>query len=328
MDKIAKFIKKYECTSDKYTHHILETKYCIPNDKYKDFMKIYTDLIIKNYQINASEKYRKYGPIYIHITSIKNIDIKKIIIAFNKIIKKYLDVKFNDLITYVLKNNDVINIIYPYLCVQSSLHNTMINVLIKENNIGQQDKIDGSEIPMYGSINCGQIMYIYHTANNKIFNTLLSHDKTKKELVKYLIEILSVRRFTSESNITSSLNKIDSSENDGSENDTQIETEHKNLTGFLMRCRTQKGEIFTHTSMSGGSWNIPDDILDVFYLLYSKEVTARELCMTEKHNPVFGPIVIDFDFKFNEVINPRPVDAKLMKKIIQKIRVKQRFTLI
>ena len=94
-----------------------------------------------------------------------------------------------------------------------------------------------------------------------------------------------------------------------------------NFDDFLLQFKVNKGEDFTHTSMSGGSWNIPDDYLIYFYPLYAKEVQIqkRELCMTEKHQHEFGPIVIDLDFKFKERIIPRPINKKLIDRIVDKI---------
>ncbi len=80
---------------------------------------------------------------------------------------------------------------------------------------------------------------------------------------------------------------------------------------FLKNYKSSKGQQFTHTSMSGGSWNIPQTELSTFYKLYSKDVTETELHLTEKHMPAYGPIVIDFDFKFKEKINPRPINKRI-----------------
>ena len=77
------------------------------------------------------------------------------------------------------------------------------------------------------------------------------------------------------------------------------------LRQFLSEREVGIGAEFTHTSMIGGKWNILEDDMEKFFKLYSKAVTNTELYMTEKHVADFGPIVIDFDFKFETMIKPR-----------------------
>ena len=95
---------------------------------------------------------------------------------------------------------------------------------------------------------------------------------------------------------------------------------------FLNQYKSSKGEPYTHTSMSGGSWNIPDDQMKTFYKLYSKTVSETELHMTEKHMLNHGPIVIDFDFEFKKQYDPRKIDSDFINgvcvhitKILKKI---------
>ena len=92
------------------------------------------------------------------------------------------------------------------------------------------------------------------------------------------------------------------------------------LTEFLSEREVGIGAEFTHTSMIGGKWNILEDDMEKFFKLYSKAVTNTELYMTEKHVADFGPIVIDFDFKFETMIKPRPIDKSVMDSVVQHLK--------
>jgi P4 family phage/plasmid primase-like protien len=87
---------------------------------------------------------------------------------------------------------------------------------------------------------------------------------------------------------------------------------------FLGKYKVQSGlgKTFTHTSMSGGLWNIPDNQLRIFFNLYAKAVTESELHMTEKHIYGFGPIVIDFDFEFSQKNKPRLINKIIRDNIV------------
>jgi len=89
-------------------------------------------------------------------------------------------------------------------------------------------------------------------------------------------------------------------------------TNIQNFKKFLDKNKTT-GKLFTHTSMSGGSWNIPSDQQQEFYKLYANVVTDEEFHLTEKHTPNYGPIVIDFDFKFANLSKPRIINKKIWK---------------
>ncbi|RYE16752.1 MAG: hypothetical protein EOP45_16915, partial [Sphingobacteriaceae bacterium] len=72
------------------------------------------------------------------------------------------------------------------------------------------------------------------------------------------------------------------------------------LKQFLNNHKAAKGEQFTHTSMTGGSWIIPDDELNNFYKLYARDLLTQEWHLTERHIPHSGSVIIDFDFKFKD----------------------------
>lgn len=63
-----------------------------------------------------------------------------------------------------------------------------------------------------------------------------------------------------------------------------------NLQLFLDNCKAKKGEEFTHTSMTGGTWYVPNNDNQQFFKLYSKELSKKELHLTEKHMPFCGPL--------------------------------------
>ena len=75
----------------------------------------------------------------------------------------------------------------------------------------------------------------------------------------------------------------------------------KSLSEFIEAHRIEKGCEYTHTNLGHipFSFYIPFDNLEVFYSLYEQAYSKQSnLYLTEK-NRHFGPIVIDFDFKFN-----------------------------
>lgn len=349
MEALNDYLEKYESNSEKYTHMIENKKYNIPDEQNTEFLKQYVEIILTKTKINVLEKHKEYGPIYIEINEYDNMNILKIIKIINKIIKKYLYIKSCNMAAYILKLNTKINIIYPYICTKPSLQIVLINELEEASKklYGKINKhvIYDSDIPMYGSNNSGKLTNIYCTANNKIFETLVPGEKITENFIEYLVQTLSIRKFGTgkfKSNYIAMLNdnidpndidakiikiqkSIDTTDKiyeDKQENTNVVSTkvnDKSNLIKFLWQFRVNKGERCTHTSMSGGLWDIPDDTLKIFYELYAIDVKKRELCMTEKHNPEYGPIVIDLDFKFKEKAIVRQIDEKLIKQIVKKI---------
>lgn len=74
------------------------------------------------------------------------------------------------------------------------------------------------------------------------------------------------------------------------------------LSNFLTAHKSKKGGLYTHTRISGGMYNIPDDKLPLFYELYHKDVILANKpdTLTEKQ-PDNGLIYIDLDFKYAEL---------------------------
>ena len=97
-----------------------------------------------------------------------------------------------------------------------------------------------------------------------------------------------------------------------------------NYYTFMENHRSQSD--YTHTSYIGGKWLIKNDELDLFYKLYAQELERiqKPLCITEKHQenysplrgPVGGPIIIDFDFKYEKKTKSHITD-KIIDNIIK-----------
>lgn len=65
---------------------------------------------------------------------------------------------------------------------------------------------------------------------------------------------------------------------------------------FLNAYKVEKGSVFTHTSLKGGSYYIPADVEEDFLKLYAEAIeNGEDLSLTEKHRDV-SPILIDLDF--------------------------------
>jgi P4 family phage/plasmid primase-like protien len=69
------------------------------------------------------------------------------------------------------------------------------------------------------------------------------------------------------------------------------------INQFLNTFKVEKGAEWTHTSLKGGSYYIPSDNIDEFYINYTSAVTRREnLYLTERRRNIC-PITVDLDFR-------------------------------
>jgi len=91
------------------------------------------------------------------------------------------------------------------------------------------------------------------------------------------------------------------------------------LSQYAVFKKNNPNFIYTHTSMTGGSWNIPENKTKLFFSKYSKALKTAELHFTEKHIPNFGPIIIDFDFKFKTDSIPRIIDRNVIENVVDTI---------
>ena len=82
-----------------------------------------------------------------------------------------------------------------------------------------------------------------------------------------------------------------------------IDTTNLDLRTFLEGRIVEKGQPYTHTSMGKpfSSYYINNNELNTFFSLYEKAIMAgEELHLIERHDDI-GPLVVDFDFKFDEI---------------------------
>lgn len=88
------------------------------------------------------------------------------------------------------------------------------------------------------------------------------------------------------------------------------------LPSFLKKYKSTTHE-FTHTSLVGGKWNIPDSELDHFYESYYNACINKQLLyITEKHQLNYSPIVIDFDILYKEGITKRQINESHLDSIV------------
>jgi phage/plasmid-associated DNA primase len=235
-EKLLVFMNKYKSKKE-YTHSMIYEpygKYDIPNNMQQKFMKLYQDAVIAKNNLHIVEKHKEYGPIIIELNFQQNDHnryytektLRNIIRCYNRILKKYLFLNSNQLITFVTENDDPISrrnkyydtvrIMYPYICTKPSLQHLIRNdfiEIVQKNNIFKKipminslDEAFNKEIIykynwlMYGSkkntyCQCFKLTHIYHTIDKKIFDTLLLDEVSDKRFIKYLIDITSIRRF-------------------------------------------------------------------------------------------------------------------------------------
>jgi P4 family phage/plasmid primase-like protien len=84
------------------------------------------------------------------------------------------------------------------------------------------------------------------------------------------------------------------------------------LKSFLEERIVEKGQPYTHTSMGKPfcSYDIKNNDLKTFFSLYEKAImNGEELHLIEKHEEI-GPLVVDFDFKYDENENGDRIHTK------------------
>ena len=83
---------------------------------------------------------------------------------------------------------------------------------------------------------------------------------------------------------------------------------------FMKHHVSKPGEAFTHTrigdkslNIGGGVYTIPPSVLPIFWSKYYSHVfeNGKQEYLTEKQNPEQGPIMVDFDFRYETSITKR-----------------------
>ncbi|AYV76838.1 MAG: DNA primase [Barrevirus sp.] len=119
---------------------------------------------------------------------------------------------------------------------------------------------------------------------------------------------------------------------DDEEGKKEEKEEQKSITEIdfdsFMKSHITNNE-YTHVSFAGIKWLIPDNELDLFYTLYSDEVVnyKRNMSITEKQQDKYGPIIINFTFKYSRSLKSRLTESAISNiiKNITKI-VKESFS--
>ena len=252
--------KKTEGSKEPWTHAMTDSphgSYFIPDDYYNDFKNIYADAIVSGMEPHITEKHQDQGPIVIDLDFKQSKDhpkryyteatIRNIIILYNRIIKKYLNVSSSDLAAYILEKkkpvlengeyNDGLHIIYPYICTKPNLQFLFREEFIeaaKKNNIFKKiptttdlDKIVDKNVIynsgwlMYGSKKKKHseryiLSHIFQPATNLLIDTIIPGDNLfTKNWVKHFVDVCSCRRYSYENSITEFNDNIDPSEIDG-----------------------------------------------------------------------------------------------------------------
>lgn len=88
-----------------------------------------------------------------------------------------------------------------------------------------------------------------------------------------------------------------------------------NLQKFLISFKVKKGQEYTHTSMNGGIYFIPDQFLPTLHQFISE--SKQPLHITEKHPENSSCICIDFDFRRPEQPCARIFGLDFLSRIVQ-----------
>lgn len=217
-------------------------KYCIPEDRYTEFKKLYTDAVLSGKPLHITEKKKPYGPLSVDVNLIseeskrvyQESDIRKIVSAYNRIIKKYLKTDVNKMSAYVsehkspIKTNgeyhDNLTITYPYICVDTNLqliiHGEFLKVaeqkgiFNKMNIVNDIEDVVGrsmncnAEWLMYGSSRDGNlepytITHIYESCGREVYDSISPLEKLlTRENVSHFVDKTSCRRFYTNKNVS------------------------------------------------------------------------------------------------------------------------------
>lgn len=231
--------------------HGAKGSFNIPEDYYSQFKKLYTNALYDGNVLHINETRKEQGPILLDFDFVQPEKCKKrmytektivrIVRAYNRIIRSYLNVSSNNLEAYVTEKkkpttrdndkyyHDGIHIMYPFVCTQPELQLIMRNDFIKiaaAENIfdeitlvnGIEDVVDKNVItglwPMYGSVknpSCYPylVTHVYQSSNGKIYETIIPNDSVSKKRLYEFVDALSRRKFLNKDSITPLSEKVD-----------------------------------------------------------------------------------------------------------------------
>lgn len=149
---LFEFLDNYKTTTQNWTHLDISTTsyYDVPDDKYDDFLELYSNAIYDEYVIKIVEKHKQCGPIVVDIDLVMDNDsdrlysdvaIDNVVRVYSFIIGKYLNVSLEELRAYVLEKpepsyrderyNDGFHIIYPFICTDVRVQFYIRELVIK-----------------------------------------------------------------------------------------------------------------------------------------------------------------------------------------------------
>ena len=91
-----------------------------------------------------------------------------------------------------------------------------------------------------------------------------------------------------------------------------------NLCKFLEKYKTSDSKNVTHTSMTGGKWNIPSHKSTKFYQILAKELSTNKnvLPITERLGNTF-PLIFDIDMKYHDSLSMRQYNVPFLKSLLE-----------
>lgn len=243
-----------------WTHSMTDEpygSYNIPDDYYSDFQNIYTEAVLAGSVLHITERHREQGPIVIDLDFKQNKTnsgryytnktLYNIVVIYNKIIKKYLNVTSAQLSAHVLEKakptlkngeyGDGIHIVYPHICTKPNLQLLFREEFIEEvkkTNIFKkipftnslEDVVDKQVIYhsgwlMYGSQKTKHsekyvLTHIYQPIAGMLVDSIMPGDNIQtKTWIKYLVNALSCRRYIDERSLSDFNYNVDPSIIDG-----------------------------------------------------------------------------------------------------------------
>lgn len=209
------------------THTITDAphgKYHIPETSYNEFRKHYANAVINGHNPHITERHKDFGPIIIDFDFkmpkekdgryYTEMTITNIINIYNGIIRKYFNVKKEDMQAYVyekessrLRNNkrcDGIHIVYPYICTKPNMQFVMRedfidDVLSRDKNIFRKIPIDTSDIPIEDDEATKQRKMLEQMFDSNVIYSgswmLYGSSKTKHDHPYYLTHIYALNTF-------------------------------------------------------------------------------------------------------------------------------------